>query len=788
MMIMVTFTTMSFVLGSVETVGSEFEEVIISPLQIQTNRPMYKQGEEIGVLLTNTGKADVTFDVLPKIQIKDENGNVVYPTVPIRRYQSQYPAQLKSMTNLNSPEAWKLSSGESEGYLWDQMTISTEDLDPGIYTIETVSDLPAHLEDSAIFVIRERGYVIIVSGNNNDDKADRINEATNQIYDDMMSIGYPASRVYYLNDWYNYRVDNTATSAHVESAIKVWAATKVDPTEPLFIIMFSHGGVNNFCIDNDEVGNDNVFAGDMNDWIEDLETATDADVYTWIMTCHSGSFIDDLSADGRVTITSCQQAESSTVAPAPYHENFASQYWPEIKSGSSLGAAFNVGSHYVAETLSAYHPLLDDNADGVGHGWDTPNPSGYLPHDGDGGLAPFIYMGGDPLPMPHIPDLVSRLPYRWPIPPEPIIIEAVVESLVPITEVRAVLIPPVQPQLPNFQVNEDLIDIQYEYFDMSDPDGDGTWSVAIPSSEFEDLIIRPAEFDIMVIVEDENGQSAQPAVTGVEFSTNGELSPDYNPPGVRIISPKYLEIVQGTVTITAVAMDDTCVAKVEIIVDDVLVDTINLPDSANFEFEYELDTSDLEDGGHVVQLRVYDESGNSETQETVLAVGNNALVIPIALFKDAAITELTLAKTGAKKVDMDIDKAIEHIQDSLDPALWVDANHADPKHGHKVFVMEKQAVMKINELLKHKNLPATVVAACNLAILYLVTSDFELARALYIDASVFAGTNDKVDHHLDIAWYKFQNGFSAVTAGDMGKAIDDFKGAWENSGQAIKFS
>ena len=40
---------------------------------------------------------------------------------------------------------------------------------------------------------------------------------------------------------------------------------------------------------------------------------------------------------------------------------------------------------------------------------------------------------------------------------------------------------------------------------------------------------------------------------------------------------------------------------------------------------------------------------------------------------------------------------------SLDPALWVDGNHLDAKHGHQVFDRQREAVGKLMELLKSKD-------------------------------------------------------------------------------------
>ena len=73
--------------------------------------------------------------------------------------------------------------------------------------------------------------------------------------------------------------------------------------------------------------------------------------------------------------------------------------------------------------------------------------------------------------------------------------------------------------------------------------------------------------------------------------------------------------------------------------------------------------------------------------------------------KEQAVTELEAAKTGDKKIDKEIDNAIEYIQKkSLEDELWVDELHLDEKHGKKVFDEEKKAVKHLTKLCKCKGI------------------------------------------------------------------------------------
>jgi hypothetical protein len=126
-----------------------------------------------------------------------------------------------------------------------------------------------------------------------------------------------------------------------------------------------------------------------------------------------------------------------------------------------------------------------------------------------------------------------------------------------------------------------------------------------------------------------------------------------------------------------------------------------------------------------------------------------------------------LIPVGAKKADDRIVKAIERIQGSLAPRLWVDGFHLS-KHGHEVFDRERQAVY---ELQKIRPLPAGAA----LAIATLVDADRRLALRA-IDEMM------RIDAKKAIkARAYFLKGEAAWAAGDADKAIEQFRHAWDNA-------
>jgi hypothetical protein len=253
-------------------------------LKVYANRMDYSQKEEMSITVENTGAETVLFNVFPKVEIFDEQGVKVFPT-----YMEE--------------GEWFLRPGEKETYVWDQKDRDGQLVDEGKVTIQTVSELVVEpIFEPFIFDI---GYVILVAG---DDFVHdhRCFDGPREIYDDLIDMGFTDSKIQFLND-VNYgsdpKVDDIASAETVEEAITVWAASRVSLYSPLYIIMFDHGWINSFSVEND-VGGDNVYASDLRSWIDTLYDGTSARIDVWIMACRSGSFIDDLSRDGYITITS----------------------------------------------------------------------------------------------------------------------------------------------------------------------------------------------------------------------------------------------------------------------------------------------------------------------------------------------------------------------------------------------------------------------------------------------------------------------------------------------------
>jgi len=165
------------------------------------------------------------------------------------------------------------------------------------------------------------------------------------------------------------------------------------------------------------------------------------------------------------------------------------------------------------------------------------------------------------------------------------------------------------------------------------------------------------------------------------------------------------------------------------------------------------------------------------------------------------------AKTGNKKIDKRIDRAIDHIQMSLniDPkhpnkpwkkySLWVDEDHLNTQHGKKVFDDTKWAVKELTNLIEKEDAPQSAKDTCQIAIDKLIKADELLAQIAHEDAKAYAGVK-KVDKELEKCKSELVRAPKDLdnTKKDgtpepkYGQAIDHYKKAWEHAQLAIKFA
>ncbi|MCH8325423.1 MAG: T9SS type A sorting domain-containing protein [Bacteroidetes bacterium] len=144
--------------------------------------------------------------------------------------------------------------------------------------------------------------------------------------------------------------------------------------------------------------------------------------------------------------------------------------------------------------------------------------------------------------------------------------------------------------------------------------------------------------------------------------------------------------------------------------------------------------------------------------------------------KDLLIPYLT---DPDKKIRKAVEKAIKHIDKSLEAKLWVDVNHLTKK-GKKVFDEEKKAVKK----LKNKKFIPPFSTDALAAINFLITADKNLAQVAINE--VACNGDPKCEKELQKANKEMDKALKELVKNKYDKAIDHYKKAWQHAQKATK--
>jgi len=179
-------------------------------------------------------------------------------------------------------------------------------------------------------------------------------------------------------------------------------------------------------------------------------------------------------------------------------------------------------------------------------------------------------------------------------------------------------------------------------------------------------------------------------------------------------------------------------------------------------------------GSTTVVCTATDGSSNTSSSSFTVTVG-----APRAIKQDVLTQMMSFRATVTNKQDRDkLDDAIKHLAKSVDPSLWTNDSHPNPKDGEKVFGEEKDAVNKLRDLIKdkHSNLPdATLRGFIN----RIVAADRILAQVAIIDAVGRGGEPKKIAKANE----ELGKGDSDAAAGKPDNAVEHYRSAWD---QALK--
>ena len=275
----------------------------------------------------------------------------------------------------------------------------------------------------SLLVGSSAGYAVIVQGKlPNDDGLDSHNKTANRIYDTLKDRGFVDGDIYY----YNYDVNQTGVDAvpdktTIQTTIEGLASEVDNRPAPVYVIFIDHGGKateslsTRFFIDDET-----ITPTELDSWLSalesnmdliDLQIAIDNPRVIIIGSCYSGGFISNVSATGRIIITSATEDEQSFKGPLEddnirVGEYFLEELFLELGDGNNLREAFRIATDntetYTKEAsgdistnsdnefldTAVQHPLLDDDASNVGTNTIYENTS-------DGQIAKDIVLGFD---------------------------------------------------------------------------------------------------------------------------------------------------------------------------------------------------------------------------------------------------------------------------------------------------------------------------------------------------------------------------------------------------------
>jgi hypothetical protein len=135
---------------------------------------------------------------------------------------------------------------------------------------------------------------------------------------------------------------------------------------------------------------------------------------------------------------------------------------------------------------------------------------------------------------------------------------------------------------------------------------------------------------------------------------------------------------------------------------------------------------------------------------------------------------LTTKEDGKK-----LDETIKHLTKSLESELWVSETRLDPKHGEKVFQEEKDAVVKLLELIKDKKSAFFESATLQGFVDRLISADRLLASGAINDA---AGGDVK---KIDKANEELLKGDARALDRKFVDAIEHYRNAWKHAIKAV---
>jgi hypothetical protein len=162
-----------------------------------------------------------------------------------------------------------------------------------------------------------------------------------------------------------YDVDRISSLTNISYAINTWAQGNVSANDSLLLYMVAKGKANSFCVNG--IDNTTLNATDLDNHLDNFTKNRSCGDIVVVYDAHcSGSFIDELSDDGRIIITS-----TNITTPALFDNKkggfFSYYFFKSISARKTIKEAFEDASNSPDIEHQNMTPLLDDDCDCIGH-------------------------------------------------------------------------------------------------------------------------------------------------------------------------------------------------------------------------------------------------------------------------------------------------------------------------------------------------------------------------------------------------------------------------------------
>ncbi|MCP4645719.1 MAG: hypothetical protein GY851_35065 [bacterium] len=253
-------------------------------------------------------------------------------------------------------------------------------------------------DSTRLAVFSRAGYAIVVVGkyDHNGEGVTEHAKTGDAVYRALLSRGFADEHIYYLREAAQQQVapdifvdDTTPSQMDLQWAIETWAADRLtESPAPLYLVLLDHGSEWSFYVYAGSYDETRLVTSfELDSYLDTLEAQLDSAALAEprVVVCgsgHSGSFIDHVSSENRVVITSCAADEilhRGVIDPLDgvrEGELFTREFFRYGAEGKTLKESFELASDQTLEYTATrsngavadrpQNPTLDDNGDGVG--------------------------------------------------------------------------------------------------------------------------------------------------------------------------------------------------------------------------------------------------------------------------------------------------------------------------------------------------------------------------------------------------------------------------------------